>query len=127
MSITTPKSDAQFDSDVLDELMSDPIVDEKAVGVQAHDAIVTLSGSITAHPKKVAARAVPTTMLLAAGLIGVVSVPARAQSFDGLGFLAPAADQISYAGDPSADVDGSGSLDSADFFAFLDAFLVGCV
>ena len=51
MSITTPKSDAQFDSDVLDELMSDPIVDEKAVGVQAHDAIVTLSGSITAHPK----------------------------------------------------------------------------
>ena len=56
MTIATTKSDAQIKTDVLKELKWDPSVDETEVGVQVKDGIVTLTGNISAYPKKLAAR-----------------------------------------------------------------------
>lgn len=56
MTVTTSKSDAQIKSDVLNELKWDPTVDETEVGVQVHNGTVTLTGTISAYPKKLAAR-----------------------------------------------------------------------
>lgn len=56
MTIATTKSDAQIKTDVLNELKWDSTVDETEVGVQVHNGIVTLTGSINAYPKKLAAR-----------------------------------------------------------------------
>lgn len=50
------KTDAQIKADVLNELKWDPNVDETEVGVQVHNGIVTLTGHISAYPKKLAAR-----------------------------------------------------------------------
>ncbi|MBX3384468.1 MAG: BON domain-containing protein [Phycisphaeraceae bacterium] len=50
------KSDAQIKTDVLNELKWDATVDETEVGVQVKDGIVTLTGNISAYPKKLAAR-----------------------------------------------------------------------
>lgn len=55
MTTATVKSDSQIKSDVLDELRWDPTVDETDVGVQVHSGIVTLTGNISAYPKKLAA------------------------------------------------------------------------
>lgn len=56
MTITTTKADSQIKADVLGELKWDPTVDETEVGVQVHNGIVTLTGTISAYPKKIAAR-----------------------------------------------------------------------
>lgn len=56
MTIATTKSDAQIKADVLNELKWDSTVDETEVGVQVHNGIVTLTGNISAYPKKLAAR-----------------------------------------------------------------------
>lgn len=56
MTIATTKSDAQIKTDVLNELKWDSAVDETEVGVQVKDGIVTLTGNISAYPKKLAAR-----------------------------------------------------------------------
>ncbi len=56
MTIATTKSDAQIKTDVLNELKWDSTVDETEVGVQVHNGIVTLTGNISAYPKKLAAR-----------------------------------------------------------------------
>jgi len=56
MTVTEIKSDAQIKVDVLAELEWDPVVEETEVGVQVHDGIVTLTGAISAYPKKLAAR-----------------------------------------------------------------------
>jgi osmotically-inducible protein OsmY len=57
MTIATTKSDSQIQADVLNELKWDSTVDETEVGVQVHNGIVTLTGNISAYPKKLAARA----------------------------------------------------------------------
>jgi osmotically-inducible protein OsmY len=56
MTIATTKSDSQIKTDVLNELKWDSTVDETEVGVQVKDGIVTLTGNISAYPKKLAAR-----------------------------------------------------------------------
>jgi osmotically-inducible protein OsmY len=56
MTTATIKSDSQIKADVLAELKWDPNVDETEVGIQVHDGIVTLTGNISAYPKKLAAR-----------------------------------------------------------------------
>lgn len=56
MSIATTKSDAQIRADVLNELKWDASVDESEIGVQVKNGIVTLTGSVGAYPKKLAAR-----------------------------------------------------------------------
>lgn len=55
--ITAPiKTDAQIQTDVLNELRWDRTVDATEVGVQVHNGIVTLTGAVNAYPKKFAAR-----------------------------------------------------------------------
>jgi osmotically-inducible protein OsmY len=56
MTIATTKADHQIKADVLNELRWDSTVDETEVGVQVKDGIVTLTGNISAYPKKLAAR-----------------------------------------------------------------------
>jgi osmotically-inducible protein OsmY len=56
MTITTTKSDSQIKTDVLNELKSDPSVDETQFGVQVKNGIVTLTGNVSAYPKRLAAR-----------------------------------------------------------------------
>jgi osmotically-inducible protein OsmY len=56
MTTATIKSDAQVKADVLAELEWDPTVSETEVGVQVRNGVVTLTGSISAYPKKFAAR-----------------------------------------------------------------------
>lgn len=51
---TITKSDSQIKNDVLNELKWDPSIDETEVGVQVKDGIVTLTGSISAYPKRLA-------------------------------------------------------------------------
>lgn len=55
MTTATIKSDSLIKTDVLNELKWDPIVDETEVGVQVKDGIVTLAGTISTYPKKLAA------------------------------------------------------------------------
>lgn len=55
MTLATQRSDAQIKADVLDELRWDSTVDETEVGVQVKNGIVTLTGGISAYPKKLAA------------------------------------------------------------------------
>jgi osmotically-inducible protein OsmY len=50
------RTDAQIKTDVLNELKWDPSVEETEVGVQVKSGIVTLTGNISAYPKKLAAR-----------------------------------------------------------------------
>jgi osmotically-inducible protein OsmY len=56
MTVATAKTDSQIKSDVLAELSWNTTVDETEVGVQVHNGIVTLTGNISAYPKKLAAR-----------------------------------------------------------------------
>jgi osmotically-inducible protein OsmY len=51
------KSDERLLTDMLNELKWDTTVDETEVGVQVHNGIVTLTGSIGSYAKKMAARA----------------------------------------------------------------------
>jgi osmotically-inducible protein OsmY len=54
--VTRPTvSDAQLQNDVLNELACDTTVDAPEVGVQVHNGIVTLTGTIPSYPKKLAA------------------------------------------------------------------------
>jgi osmotically-inducible protein OsmY len=55
MTIATTKSDSQIKTDVLNDLRWDTAVDETEVGVQVKSGIVTLTGNISAYPKKLAA------------------------------------------------------------------------
>jgi osmotically-inducible protein OsmY len=55
MTVATTKSDSQIKADVLNELKWDPTIDETEVGVQVKNGIVTLTGNISAYPKKLAA------------------------------------------------------------------------
>ncbi len=55
MALATAKSDSQVKADVLEELRWDPNVDETEVGVQVKSGLVTLTGSIGAYAKKLAA------------------------------------------------------------------------
>jgi osmotically-inducible protein OsmY len=48
-------SDAQLQNDVLNELACDTTVDAPEVGVQVHKGVVTLIGTISSYPKKLAA------------------------------------------------------------------------
>ena len=50
------KTDAQIHHDVLEELKWDSRVDETEVGVQVHNEIVTLTGTVTGWAKRVAAQ-----------------------------------------------------------------------
>lgn len=52
---TVTKTDSQIKTDVLNELRWEPSVDETEVGVQVTNGIVTLTGNISAYPKKLAA------------------------------------------------------------------------
>ncbi len=56
MTGTATKSDSQIKQDVLNELRWDARVDETEVGVQVHNAIVTLTGAVSSYPKRLAAR-----------------------------------------------------------------------
>lgn len=56
MTTATIKSDAEIQADVLNELKWDTTVNETEVGVQVKKGIVTLTGTISAYPKKLAAR-----------------------------------------------------------------------
>ncbi|PTQ11591.1 ornithine aminotransferase [Sphingomonas oleivorans] len=49
------KSDAQLQSDVMEELEWEPSVDHSHIGVSANDGIVTLSGSVKSYAEKLAA------------------------------------------------------------------------
>jgi hypothetical protein len=53
---TMMKSDSQIKADVLNGLKRDHDVDETEVGVQVQNGIETLTGSIGASPKRIAAR-----------------------------------------------------------------------
>jgi hypothetical protein len=53
--IATTKSDSQIKTDVNNELKWDPRIDEAEVGVQVKNGIVTLTGNISAYPKRLAA------------------------------------------------------------------------
>lgn len=55
MGVITTRSDAQIKTDVLNELKWDPMIDETEVGVQVKKGVVTLTGNISAYPKKIAA------------------------------------------------------------------------
>lgn len=50
-----PRTDAELQSDVLNELACDSTVDATEVGVQVKRGVVTLAGSIPSYPKKLAA------------------------------------------------------------------------
>lgn len=52
----TMKSDSEIQSDVLKELKWDTRVEETEVGVQVHQGIVTLVGTVTSYAKKLAAQ-----------------------------------------------------------------------
>ncbi len=52
----THKIDAQIQYDVLSELRWDSRIDETDVGVTVHGGIVTLSGTVSSYPKKLAAK-----------------------------------------------------------------------
>ncbi len=56
MATLAVKSDRQIKTDVINELMWDPRVDETDVGVQVHAGVVTLGGNVNAYAKKLAAR-----------------------------------------------------------------------
>lgn len=53
--MTATKSDSQLRNDVTNELRWDPNVDEAEIGVSVKNGIVTLTGSVSAYPKKLAA------------------------------------------------------------------------
>jgi osmotically-inducible protein OsmY len=53
---TAAKTDAQIQTDVLNELRWDHTVDATEVGVQVNGGIVTFTGTVNAYPKKFAAR-----------------------------------------------------------------------
>ena len=55
MTITATKTDSTLKTDVLAELACDTTVDETEVGVQVKNGIVTLTGTLTSYPKKLAA------------------------------------------------------------------------
>jgi hypothetical protein len=50
------KTDVQIHHDVLEELKWDSRVDETEVGVQVHNGVVTLTGTLTGWAKRVAAQ-----------------------------------------------------------------------
>jgi len=50
-----PRTDAELQSDVLNELACDSTVDATEVGVQVKHGVVTLTGAIPSYPKKLAA------------------------------------------------------------------------
>lgn len=50
-----PKSDAQLQTDVQEELVWDPSVGRSEIGVAARNGVVTLSGQVDSYPKKSAA------------------------------------------------------------------------
>ncbi len=52
---TAPPTDSQIQTDVLNELAADITVGAPEVGVQVHQGIVTLTGTIDSYPKKLAA------------------------------------------------------------------------
>lgn len=52
---TAPPTDSQIQTDVLGELAADITVGAPEVGVQVHQGIVTLTGTIDSYPKKLAA------------------------------------------------------------------------
>jgi osmotically-inducible protein OsmY len=52
---TPPRTDAELQSEVLNELACDSTVDATEVGVQVKRGVVTLTGSIPSYPKKIAA------------------------------------------------------------------------
>lgn len=49
------KTDAQIKTDVVRELTWEPNVDETEVGVQVKNGVVTITGTVSAYPKKLAA------------------------------------------------------------------------
>jgi osmotically-inducible protein OsmY len=49
------KSDTQLERDVREELVFDPRVGEKAIGISAKDGVVTLNGAVPTYAMKVAA------------------------------------------------------------------------
>lgn len=49
------KGDSQLQKDVIDELAFDPKVDGTNIGVAAKDGVVTLTGTVSSYPDKVAA------------------------------------------------------------------------
>lgn len=55
MDSISSKSDAQIRADVLHELKWDTTVDEAEVGVQVKGGIVTLTGTVSAYPRRLAA------------------------------------------------------------------------
>jgi osmotically-inducible protein OsmY len=49
------KTSAELKTDVMDELMFEPSVDETGIGVAVHDGVVTLSGHVKNYAEKMAA------------------------------------------------------------------------
>jgi len=49
------KTDAQLQSDVIDELAFEPMVDNSTVGVTAKGGVITLTGTVRSYPEKYAA------------------------------------------------------------------------
>jgi osmotically-inducible protein OsmY len=49
------KSDQQIQTDVMDELKWDPILDSAEIGVAVKNGVVTLSGQVSSYAKKIAA------------------------------------------------------------------------
>jgi osmotically-inducible protein OsmY len=56
MTQTTKKTDTQIHHDVLEELKWDSRVEEKEVGVQVTEGVVTLTGSVTSWATRMAAQ-----------------------------------------------------------------------
>jgi osmotically-inducible protein OsmY len=54
--ITRIKSDAQIQSDALDELRGDTRVQAPSIGVEVNNGIVTLTGAVASYARKIAAR-----------------------------------------------------------------------
>ncbi len=55
MITTTTRTDSQLKTDVLAELACDITVDETEVGVQCKNGVITLTGTLSSYPKKIAA------------------------------------------------------------------------
>ncbi|HYR06315.1 MAG TPA: BON domain-containing protein [Longimicrobium sp.] len=49
------KTSAELKTDVMDELMFEPSVDETGIGVAVHDGVVTLAGHVKSYAEKMAA------------------------------------------------------------------------
>ena len=48
------KTDSQLQSDVIDELAFDPMVDDSTIGVTAKNGVITLTGTVRSYPEKYA-------------------------------------------------------------------------